>query len=184
MTNIATLAATTMAMAKAWPFIASRSRTSLRLSGLIALSPDELARRELLRPLLDRGHAAVGQPDDAIRHRADGGIVRNHHRRGAQFAVHARERLEHDDSGGDVEGPRRLVAEEHRGALGNRPRDRHALLLAAGELRREVVLTFAELHHPKRVARVHRTLRDVGHERDVFDRSEAGDQVVELEHEA
>ena len=38
-----------------------------------------------------------------------------------------------------VERAGRLVAEQHVGPLGDGARDRHALLLAAGELRREVV---------------------------------------------
>jgi hypothetical protein len=44
MTYIATPAATTMAIASACPFIASRSRSSLRLSGEIVMSPRELLR--------------------------------------------------------------------------------------------------------------------------------------------
>ena len=59
--------------------------------------------------------------------------------RGAELTVDRRERIEHDDARGDVERAGRLVAQQHVGPLGDGARDGHALLLAAGELRREVI---------------------------------------------
>ena len=58
----------------------------------------------------------------------------------AELAVHALDDLEHDAAGGEVERAGRLVAQKQRRALGDGARDGHALLLAAGELRRKVIL--------------------------------------------
>ena len=68
--------------------------------------------------------------------------------------------------------------------LGDRARDRDALLLAARELRGEVVEALAEPDQAQRVLGRHRRSRDLGHQRHVLARGEARDQVVELEHEA
>jgi hypothetical protein len=70
------------------------------------------------------------------------------------------------------------------GALGDRARDRDALLLAAGELGREVVHAVAEADELERLLRRHRRGGDLGDDRHVFARGQARDQVVELEHEA
>ena len=55
-----------------------------------------------------------------------------------QLGVDLRQRLEDDDAGGDVERAGRLVAQQHGGPFGDGAGDRHALLLAARELRREM----------------------------------------------
>ena len=68
-------------------------------------------------------------------------------------------RLEHDDAGRDVERAGRLVAEQHVGPLGDRARDRHALLLAARELRGKVVEPLAEADERERLVRRHRAVR-------------------------
>ena len=75
----------------------------------------------------------------------DGGVVRDDDGGGAELGVDARERLEHDDAGGDVERAGRLVAQQHRRALGDGAGDRDALLLAARELRREVIEPVLEM---------------------------------------
>ena len=46
---------------------------------------------------------------------------------------------QHPLAGGEVERPGRLVAQQQRGVLGQRPGDGHPLLLAAGKLRGEMV---------------------------------------------
>ncbi len=92
--------------------------------------------------------------------------------------------LEHDLAGRIVERAGRLVAEQHVGTLGDRAGDRDALLLAAGELRREVVEALRQADAIERLLRRHRRHRDVGDERDVLAHGEARDQVVELEDEA
>ena len=84
----------------------------------------------------------------------------------------------------EVERAGRLVAEEHVGPLGDGARDGDALLLAARELRREVIEPIAEADERERLARVERVVGDLGDQRDVLARGQAGDQVVELEDEA
>ena len=83
----------------------------------------------------------------------------------------------------EVERAGRLVAQQHVRALGDGARDRDALLLAAGELRREVVEALAQPDQRERLLGRHRIVRDVGDQRDVLARGQAGDEVVELEHE-
>jgi hypothetical protein len=60
---------------------------------------------------------AVGEPHHPVGHRGDGRVVRDDHRRRAELAVDAGERLEHDDPGRDVERAGRLVAQQHAGRL-------------------------------------------------------------------
>src|SRR5512134_4018551 len=133
-------AATTSATASDWPRMAQTSRTSLRLSIVSAMaSPRELARRHpgaLAR--LVRGHPAIGQPDDAIGHRRDGGVVRNDHRGGPELGVDALERFEHHDACRNVQGAGGLVAQQDGRLLGDGAGNRDALLLAARELRGKV----------------------------------------------
>ena len=61
--------------------------------------------------------------------------------------------LEHDDAGRDVERAGRLVAEQDVRPLGDGAGDGHALLLAAGELGREVVQPVAEADQVERLLR-------------------------------
>src|SRR5262245_10205547 len=145
-TYTATPAATTIAIASACPFIASRSRNSLRLSGWIFMSPVEIARRELLTSIFHRDHPPVSQANHPIRHRRNRRVVGDHHGRGSHLGVDALERFENDDSGRDIERARRFVAEQHGRPFSDGARDRHSLLFAAGELSGEMFLTFAQIH--------------------------------------
>ena len=133
---------------------------------------------------LDAGDAAVREANDAIGHAGDRGVVGDDDGRRAELAVDAFERLEDDDAGRDVERAGRLVAEQHVRPLGDGAGDRHALLLAARELRGKVVEPMVEADHPEGLLRRHRVLDDLGDERHVLARRQARDQVVELEHEA
>ena len=95
------------------------------------------------------------------------------------------ERLEHDDAGRDVERAGRLVAQQHVGPLGDRARDRHALLLAARELRGKVIERGGRGRPCASASSgVIGSLDDLGDERHVLARRQAGNQVVELEDEA
>ena len=62
--------------------------------------------------------------------------------------------------------------------------DRHALLLAAGKLRRKVVEPLGQPDQRQGLARIERLVGDLVHQCDVFEHGEARDQIVELEHEA
>jgi hypothetical protein len=93
--------------------------------------------------------------------------VRDDHGDRAQFLVHALQHAQHELAGG-------LVAQQHVRALGHGARDGHALLLAARELRREVVAPLAHLDHGERLGGVDGCVGDLGDEGDVFERGQAG----------
>src|SRR6476661_7043844 len=103
--------ATTRAMVSAWLHIRSRSRSSLRSSAFTArASPRQLRRLELVRVDVDALDAAVAEVNDAVRHAGDGRVVRDHDGGGAEFAVDARDHLEHQLARLVVERACRLVA--------------------------------------------------------------------------
>lgn len=88
-----------------------------------------------------------------------------------------------------VEAPRRLVREEERGLACDRPRDGDALLLASGELAREVARAVAHLHALERplgaraaLGAWDRAVRE--RELHVLDDVQISDQVEGLEDEA
>ena len=89
-----------------------------------------------------------------------------------------------------VEVAGRLVAQQERRVGHDRARDRHALLLPARELAREVVHALREPHeaqrglHVRRAAPPPRSGRQQQRQLDVAIGREHGDQVVGLEHEA
>ncbi len=112
-------------------------------------------------------------------------VVGGEQERAALLAAQLVHEPEHRRPGGRVERPGRLVGEHHRGAVHERPGDRGALLLAPGELRREVVLAVRqadaadEVEHPRGIpAAVERE-----RERDVLLNREVGHQVERLEHD-
>ena len=74
-----------------------------------------------------------------------------------------------------------LLCDEPTGALDYQT---GKLVLAARELRREVIEPLGEAHPRQRLGRRHRLRGDVGHQRHVLACGERGDEVVELEHEA
>ena len=87
-----------------------------------------------------------------------------------------------------VEVPRRLVREDHRRIVEQRPRDRDALLLSAGELARAVPHPIAEADLPKRREGARAAIMSIAavHEGqlDVLDGVEAREEVERLEDEA
>ena len=89
------------------------------------------------RVALDGDDPSIGQAQHPVGHPRDGRIVRDDHRGRAELCVDARDHLQDYLPGLVVESAGRLVAEENIGALGDRARDRDALLLAARQLGRE-----------------------------------------------
>src|ERR1700737_2247946 len=82
---------------------------------------------------------SVVELDDTPAHRVDEGrVVRGHDNRGTG-AVDAVEQTHDADGGRRVEVPGGLIGEQDQRTVHERPRDGDALLLAAGELVREVV---------------------------------------------
>ena len=90
-------------------------------------------------------------------------------------------------TGVGVEIPCRLVREQHGGPRDEGACDRHALLLAAGELPRIVAGAVFEAHAGERfpcgIARV-APAGELERQHDVFQRRQRGHQVKRLEHEA
>ena len=105
-------------------------------------------------------------------------------RGGAHFGVHLLQRLEHAHARGRIQRARRLVAQQHRRALGNGARNGHALLLAARKLRGKVVQPRRQPHQRQRLFGRERMAGDFRDHRHVLARRQARNQVVELEHEA
>ena len=133
--------AITSAIDTTWVLSDHRSRSSLRSRRL----HQEISAGVSLRAgLLLADDAPVAQAQHAVGHAGDGGVVRDHHRGGAELGVDPRDHLEHQLAGLVVERAGGLVAQQHVGALGDGARDGDALLLAAGELRGEVVEPLAQ----------------------------------------
>src|SRR5438105_4438983 len=96
--------------------------------------------------------AAVLHQEDLVREIAEGGVMSGDENGGAAGG-HASEQL-HDHEGGlRIELPGRLVGDEEARALGQRPSQRYALLLAAGELLGSMLGPFAQAHRRQRVKR-------------------------------
>src|SRR5262245_3591575 len=76
----------------------------------------------------------VAEGDAALGELGDVGLVRDEHDRDALVAVEADEQVQDVEARLRVEVAGRLVGEQERGAVHERPRDRDALLLPAREL--------------------------------------------------
>src|SRR5215475_13181481 len=83
---------------------------------------------------------AVAEDDDALGVFRDVVFVSDEQQRDAAFAVEPLEDLHDLDRSAAVEGARRLVRENDRRVIDQRPRDRDALLLSARKLIRMIVL--------------------------------------------
>ena len=88
-----------------------------------------------------------------------------------------------------VEIGQRLVEQQHVGPKNQRTGQRHALLLAAGQLSRQPVAEMIEPHQPQRLGdlRRHLRLRHLAHleaERDVLGHRHVRKQRIALEHQA
>ena len=90
------------------------------------------------RPLLN--HPAVVVHDDPLPERKDiGQVMRHDKHRNVPELLHLRQFLPQDAAQGCIQGRERLVEQQQGGLHGQRPRQRHPLLLAAGELSRPVL---------------------------------------------
>ncbi len=127
--------------------------------------------------------AAIGNRDDAIGHFGNDGVMGDDSSRGAEFCVDRGNGIEHQNASMDIESAGRFIAKKHGGIFGDGTSDGHTLLLATGKLSRKVVLPGREFHQCQGIARVHGVGGDICDERHVLARGEAGNEVVELEHE-
>ena len=156
-------------------------------NGLAGLLEHLDGARVLLDSSLVHDHDAVGQLERLFL------IVRDEHARQVNFFVQppqpAPQLLPHLG----VERAERLVEQQHLRLDGQRPRERDALALAAGELRRIAVAQVVELHelqqvrHLRRDLVVRRPMRARPHaqaERDVLEHRHVPEERVVLKHEA
>ena len=96
----------------------------------------------------------VLEPDLAARASGELRVVGDHDDRSSVLADEAREDLEDPLRVLRVEIPRRLVGENERRIVGDRARDRDALLLPARELPRLAVIELGEVEHPEHLVAV------------------------------
>ena len=121
--------------------------------------------------------------------RADLGVVGHDHESLAALAVEAAEEGQDIGRPRRVEVPGRLVTQHQRGPIDERPGDRNALLLAAGELGGSVPRAIGQADEIERRERLGPPLGAAvagvfGGERDVLGGAERRDEVVRLEDEA
>ena len=134
-------------------------------------------------------HLAVDELDDAPLHLVDeAGLVRGHDDRRAA-RVDAREQLHDVDGCRRVEVSGRLVGEQHLRAVHERPRDRDALLLTAGQLVREPLVLAGEADEREHLGHglldeSARRADDLQRERDVLEDRLVRQQPEVLEHRA
>ncbi len=136
-----------------------------------------------------RDDVAVAELQDAVGDRRERLVVRDEDDRRARLVVHLAQHLEHELAGAEVQVAGRLVAEDQLGRLGERACHGDALLLAAGELRREVAgpLGEADLGEELRGVEIRAVAVALGEfegEADVLLGGQRRDQVEELEDEA
>ena len=150
----------------------------------------------MLRPLVEivrRAfllHAAGIHHDDAVGHR--GGldlVVRHQNRRYTELALDAPDLGTHRQSQRRVEIGQRLVEQQQMGPLDERASERHALLLAARELRRTPVEERVDSHQRSGFPRPRLRFRAIDllepqREHDVLEHAHARIQRVRLEHDA
>ena len=117
---------------------------------------------------------------DALATRGDVRVVRRDHEREAELLAQRVDQVEHARGGVGVEVAGRLVAQQHVGLLRERPRDRGALRLAAGELARQVVELVLQADEAEQLLRVRAVALCEEH---VLERGEVGEQVRALEDE-
>ncbi len=140
-------------------------------------------------PSTSPGDLPVLQEDDPLRRRRRVGIVRDHHDRVALGAVELAEQVEDLGARARVEVAGGLVGEHELGLEQERAGDRDALLLAARELRGQVVAPRPEpdaLEQLDRAGprRVVAAAGDQGRQDDVLLGAQRRQQVEELEDEA
>ena len=115
--------------------------------------------------------------------------MRDHHDRLLELAVELFQQVEDLAAGGAVEVAGRLVGDQEVGVGDDGPGDRHALLLAAGELARVMMLAAGQADDSQRRHDVlaplaPRQVREQERQLDVLERRQDRDQVIGLEDEA
>jgi hypothetical protein len=114
-------------------------------------------------------------------------VVRDQHQGRAGFAVQLEQQAAYRFGRVVVQVAGRLVGQQQPGPVHQRAGNRHALLLAAGELARVVVQPGPEPDPPQQHLGTGvgiGLVRQLQRQRDVVERAQAGQQVKGLEHDA
>jgi hypothetical protein len=127
---------------------------------------------------------AVGEKQHAVGHFLNAGIVRDDKDRGAELLVDLEQGLDHADAGLGVQGAGGLVAQQNIRPLRDRARDGDPLLLATRQFGGKMIHAFFEPDQRQRLIGPHRMVGNLGDQGYVLVCREAGDEIVELEHEA
>ena len=130
---------------------------------------------------------AIAQHQPFVGNRGDIGIVCDDHERDASVFAYLQQQIEHVAAVRAVEIAGRFVGEDQRRIVGQRPRDRDALLLAARQLRRIVMTAIVQSDFVEQRLRARRgiaTAGDLHRHLDVLDRRQRRHQVEELKDEA
>jgi hypothetical protein len=131
---------------------------------------------------------AILEPQDAPRVMRDVLVMGHHHNRAAG-AVELLEQRKDSLPRATVERAGWLVSEDQRGIADERARDRHSLLLAAGQLAGPMAHPVREADRLERGARAEVPFRApqpgiYQRHLHVFERRIAGEQIIRLEHKA
>ena len=113
--------------------------------------------------------------------------MRHEHQRRAALAVEAEDQIHHRVRRVAVEVARRFVAEQDLRAVDEGPRERHALLLAAGKLDRIVIESLPQPHPREQgagVVRMARRASELERHEHVLQRCERRDELEILKHES
>src|SRR5437016_10584923 len=113
-------------------------------------------------------------------------VVRHQNERRVRIRVQVEQQLTHAPAGGGVEISRGLVRKQHRRISYERPRERDALLLTAGELPRVVTRAVPQAHALKRLKRSAACVRpacQLERQHHVLECGQGGDEVEGLEDE-
>ena len=116
-------------------------------------------------------------------------VVRDQHRRDAELALHLADGAAQLLADLRIERPEGLIEQQHLRLVRQRPRDRHPLLLSAGELRRQPLVESLERHQPQQLlaplaagTRAHAA--HAQRKLDVLRDGHVAEQGVVLEHQA
>src|ERR1019366_5503757 len=88
----------------------------------------------------------VAQHDPPIRALRQRRLVRHQHQRGSLFPIQRQQQFQHRASGGGVQVAGGFIGQQYRRTEREGARQRHPLLLSAGELHRVVILPPAQSH--------------------------------------
>ena len=124
---------------------------------------DDEAHRAALRRLAASARSSTGRPSRSVScasaSAATIGIVRHEHQRDRRARCDLQQQIEDVPAVGAVEIAGRLVGEDERRIVGQRARDRDALLFAAGQLRRIVMAAVVQADFVEQRLRARRAHR-------------------------